>query len=222
MAEINLLNQYPKSKRNLRYRSSATEEDKNIARQFGFDYFDGDRKRGYGGYHYDGRWLPIARTIVEHWGLKSGDSVLDIGCGKGFLVKDLMLACPGLQVFGVDISEYAVTHCEPELVGRIHVGNCLSLAFPDKSFTAVISINTIHNLERECVPEAIKELIRVSQKFQFIQVDAYRSPEELVLLEQWLLTAKTYLYPHDWEAMLKQVGYGGDYFWTILSSDDVE
>src|SRR6185436_8032635 len=91
--EVNLLARYPKAKRNVKAR-------------LGKEYFDGTREQGYGGYRYDGRWLPIAEDIVRHFGLSAGDRVLDVGCGKGFLVKDLMKVCPGLEAFGIDISEY--------------------------------------------------------------------------------------------------------------------
>ena len=96
-------------------------------------YWDGPREYGYGGYRYDGRWRPVARDIIAHFGLKPGMRVLDVGCGKGFLVKDLMLECPGLEAFGLDISHYALMHCEPEVVGRLHLGSAESLPFPDGS-----------------------------------------------------------------------------------------
>jgi SAM-dependent methyltransferase len=150
MAEINLLAKLPKARRDVNRRHVAkTAENVAIAKQFGQAYFDGPREVGYGGYRYDGRWIPVAEDIVRHFALKSGDRVLDVGCGKGFLVKDLMQVCPGLEVFGVDISEYALLHCEPEVVGRLHLGSAEKLPFPDRSFQAVLSINTIHNLPRE-------------------------------------------------------------------------
>src|SRR3954467_3354967 len=108
MAEINLLQRYPKSKRDVKARLRHKEENRRIALQFGKEYFDGTREQGYGGYRYDGRGIPIAQDIVKHFGLKAGDRVLDVGCGKGFLVKDLMKVCPDLEAFGVDISEYAI------------------------------------------------------------------------------------------------------------------
>ena len=79
------------------------------------------------GYRYDGRWLRITEDIIVHFGLKPGDRVSDVGAGKSFLVKDFMKACPGLKAFGLDISEYALTPCEPEVIGRLHLGNCVKL-----------------------------------------------------------------------------------------------
>jgi SAM-dependent methyltransferase len=217
--EINLLARYPKAKRNVKARLGHKEENRRIALQFGKEYFDGAREQGYGGYRYDGRWLPIAQDIIRHFGLKAADRVLDVGCGKGFLVKDLMKTCPGLEGFGLDISEYAVTHCEPEVVGRLHVGNAMRLPFPDRSFQAVISINTIHNLDRAGAIQALKEIERIAPGRAFVQVDAYRNPEERQVFEDWMLTARTYGMPADWREILREAGYTGDYFWTILEID---
>ena len=116
MAEVNLLARLPHTKRNIEKRKEAqTPENVAISRQYGELYFDGPREVGYGGYRYDGRWVPIAEDFVRHFKLKPADRVLDVGCAKGFLVKDLMSVCPGLQAFGIDISEYALMHCEPDV-----------------------------------------------------------------------------------------------------------
>lgn len=219
MKEINLLARYPKARRNVVARLIRKEESRRIALQFGKEYFDGTRDQGYGGYRYDGRWKPIAEDIVRHFGLKAGDRVLDVGCAKGFLVKDLMLVCPGLEVFGIDISEYAVMHAEPEVIGRLHMGNATRLPFPDDSFEAVISINTVHNLERASCIQALREMQRLAPGRAYVQVDAYRSPEERKVFEDWMLTAKTYAMPQEWREILGEAGYTGDYFWTILEID---
>jgi SAM-dependent methyltransferase len=219
MKEINLLERYPKAKRNVKARLGNKEENRRIALQFGQEYFDGTREQGYGGYRYDGRWLPIAEDIVAHFGLKPGDRVLDVGCAKGFLVKDLMKACPGLEVFGIDVSEYAVMNCEPELVGRLHVGNATRLPFPDNSFQAVLSINTVHNLDRSGCIQALREMERIAPGRGYVQVDAYRNPEERQVFEDWMLTAKTYAMPDEWRVILREAGYTGDYYWTILEVD---
>lgn len=216
MREKNLLHRYPKSKRNLSERAAASEEDKAIASRFDYDYFDGSRNHGYGGYRYDGRWIPIAETFCEEWNLKPGDKVLDIGCGKGFLIKDLLTVCPGLEVFGVDISEYAVMNCEPEVVGRVHLGNAKKLPFPDKSFKAAISVNTIHNLDRPGCLQAISEMMRVTTTNRYIQVDSYRSEEEREIFMKWVLTAKTHYYPEGWRDLFTVAEYDGDYYWTII------
>src|SRR3954465_7425183 len=179
MAELNLLSALPRGKRSVTARAHAkTEEHIRISRQYGELYFDGPRTYGYGGYRYDGRWVPVAEDMIRHFALKPGDRVLDVGCAKGFLVKDFMKACPGLEAFGLDISEYALMHCEPETVGRLHLGDARKLPFPDNSFDAVISLNTIHNLDRPDLITALREIERLAPGKGFVQVDAYRTPEQ--------------------------------------------
>jgi SAM-dependent methyltransferase len=217
MGEVNLLRRYPKAKRNIQKRTTAqSAENIRIAREYGREYFDGARDTGYGGYRYDGRWVAIAEDMIAHWGLKPGDRVLDVGCGKGFLVKDMMKVCPGLEVFGLDISEYAVMNCEPEVVGRLHVGNCMKLPFPDKSFSAVTAINVVHNLERADAITAVREIERLAPGRAYIQNDSYRTEEEKEIFLSWVLTAKTHYDPAGWKQLYAEAGYTGDYYWTII------
>lgn len=217
MAEVNLLKGLPQSKRKVQARAEAkTDEVIAKSREYGELYFDGPRDYGYGGYRYDGRWVPVAEDMVKYFHLKSGDRVLDVGCAKGFLVKDLMKVCPGLEVFGLDISEYALMHCEPEVVGRLHLGNAMKLPFPDKSFQAVLSLNTIHNLERVDAATAIQEIERLAPGRGFIQVDSYHTSEEKSIFEDWVLTAKFHDFPDGWISLFKEAGYTGDWYWTIV------
>jgi ubiquinone/menaquinone biosynthesis C-methylase UbiE len=216
--EIDLLRSLPKTKRNVEKRAEQKDESViAISRQFGREYWDGDRKYGYGGYRYDGRWRAVAKDMIEHFGLKPGMRVLDVGCGKGFLVKDLMLECPGLQAFGLDISHYALMHCENEVVGRLHLGSAESLPFPDGSFDCVISLNTIHNLTREGAVVAMREIQRLSAGRAFVQVDSYRTPEEKEIALSWIITARFHDYPEGWLKVYSEAGYTGDYYWTIIN-----
>jgi ubiquinone/menaquinone biosynthesis C-methylase UbiE len=218
MAEVDLLRALPSTKRNIEKRAEAKDpEVVRISKEYGETYFDGPRDYGYGGYRYDGRWQPVARDIVEHFGLRPGMRVLDIGCAKGFMVKDLMAACPGLEVFGLDISEYALMHCEPEVVGRLHLGNADHLPFPDGSFDCVLSINTLHNLPRAKLIVALQEIERLSSGKAFVQVDSYRTPEQKAIFESWVLTAEFHDYPEGWLAIFAEAGYTGDWNWTIVT-----
>lgn len=217
MVEINLLTKLPRGKRNLQARATAkTEEHIRVSREYGQMYFDGPREYGYGGYRYDGRWIPVAEDIVKHFGLKPGDRVLDVGCAKGFLVKDLLKVCPGLEVFGIDVSQYALMHCEPEVVGRLHLGSGDDLPFPSGSFKAVISLNTIHNFDRQGCRKALQEIQRLSNGRAFVQVDSYRTPEQKAVFEEWVLTAKFHDYPEGWLKLFAEAGYTGDWYWTII------
>lgn len=219
MAEVNLLRALPQTKRQVSKRAQGkTEEVIAVAKEFGEMYFDGPREYGYGGYRYDGRWIPVAADVVSHFGLRPGMKVLDIGCAKGFLVKDLLDR--GLDAFGLDLSRYALLHCLPEVAGRLHLGSADSLPFPSHSFDAVLSINTIHNLDRNGCLRALREMTRVARDPRkcFVQVDAYRSQAEKDAFESWCLTALTYMRPVEWTALFNEAGYQGDYYWTIMEA----
>ncbi len=218
MSEIDLLRSLPKGKRNVKARENAKTADHIcISKDYGQMYFDGPREYGYGGYRYDGRWQSVAKDIVSHFSLKAGDRLLDVGCAKGFLVKDLVAL--GIDAYGVDISQYALMNCEPEVVGRLHIGNAESLPFPDRSFDAVLSINTIHNLSRDRCKLALKEIQRLAPGRGFVQIDSYRTEEQKKVFESWVLTAEFHDYPEGWIALFNEAGYTGSYYWTILDVD---
>jgi ubiquinone/menaquinone biosynthesis C-methylase UbiE len=217
MAELDLLRALPRIKRNIQKRKEAKDPAVvAISKQYGEMYFDGPREYGYGGYRYDGRWVPVARDIVAHFGLKPGMRVLDVGCAKGFLVKDLMQVCPGIEAFGVDVSLYALMHCEPEVVGRLHLGTAEKLVFPDNSFDCALCLNTVHNFPRPRAIKVMQEIERVSGGRAFVQVDSYHTPEQKEIFESWVLTAEFYDYPAGWVELFKEAGYTGDYYWTII------
>ena len=217
MPQLDLLRALPKVKRNIQKRAEAKDPAVvAAAREYGEMYWDGPREYGYGGYRYDGRWRPVARDIIAHYGLKPGMRVLDVGCGKGFLVKDLMLECRGLEAFGLDLSRYALMHCPPEIVGRLHLGSADSLPFPDASFDCVISLNTVHNLARSRAVTAMQEIQRLSGGRAFVQVDSYLTSAQKEVFESWVLTAEFHDYPDGWLKLFAEAGYTGDYNWTII------
>jgi len=219
MAEVDLLRHYPRARRQMAKPRSADPANRIAALKFSAEYFDGTREQGYGGYYYDGRWIPIARDIVAHFGLKPGDRVLDVGCAKGFLVKDLMAACPGLQVYGLDVSGYALSHCQPEAAGRLVLGTADQLPFSRASFQAVLCINVIHNLERDRCITALREIERLAPGRGYVRVDAYRTEAERQVFLGWVLTAVTFLTPDGWRELMAEAGYTGDYSWTVLETD---
>jgi SAM-dependent methyltransferase len=215
--EIDLLVDYPKAKRNLEERAAGkTEEQRAIARQFGEEFFDGDRSTGYGGFNYLARfWQPVIPTFVDHWGLDANSSLLDVGCAKGFMLYDLREAAPGITVAGIDVSEYAIENGKPEVREFLSVADAKSLPFEDNSFDVVISINTVHNLDRDECAQALAEIERVARQGAFITVDAYRNDEEQERMMAWNLTAKTIMSVDEWIAFFDEVGYTGDYYWFI-------
>jgi len=215
--EIDLLINYPKAKRNLDERAaSKTEADRAIARQFGKDFFDGDRRHGYGGFNYLPRfWQPVIPTFQSHFGLDRDSSLLDVGCAKGFMMHDLAALIPGITVKGVDISQYAIDNAIEDMKPHVQVANATNLPFPDKSFDIVISINTIHNLERHELATALREIQRVAIRGAFITVDAFRDGAERERMMAWNLTAKTIMHVEEWVEFFEEVGYTGDYYWFI-------
>lgn len=215
--EIDLLANYPKTKRDLKERAdSKTEEDRAIARKFGKDFFDGDRNHGYGGFNYMSRfWQPVIPTFEKHFNLDESSKVLDVGCAKGFMLFDMKESIPGITVEGIDVSSYAIENSKEEVKEFLKVADVRNLPFEDNSFDVVISINTIHNLEREECGKALQEIERVSRGKSFITVDAYRNEEEKEAMYAWNLTAKTIMSVDEWIEFFDEVGYTGDYFWFI-------
>lgn len=215
MPEINLLQNYPKTKRDLKKRAAnRTEEDRLIARKFDKDFFDGDRKHGYGGFNYNPiYWREVVKDICKHYNLRGNESILDVGCGKGFMLYDFIQFSESFSIKGIDISTYAVNNSKLEVKKFLSTGNAKKLNFDDNSFDFVISINTIHNLEGEELMNSIKEIERVGKSNKFIIVDAYSNDQEKKDLNDWNLTAKTILHIDEWVNLFNKCGYTGDYYW---------
>jgi ubiquinone/menaquinone biosynthesis C-methylase UbiE len=217
--EINLLDKYPVSKRPIEERGNQiTEEHRAVARQFGKDFFDGDRLFGYGGYGYHPRfWTDTVARIRDHYKLAPDASILDVGCAKGFMVHDFKLLMPDARIEGVDVSEYAIENSKEEVKANLQVADAKDLPYEDNSFDLVISINTVHNLALDECKQAIREIQRVSKKHAFITMDAYRSEAEHQSMLKWNLTALTHMYVNEWEALFEEVGYNHDYYWFIAA-----
>ena len=215
--ERDLLRHFPRSSASRSLRGIVTEEDRRISKQFGFDYFDGERQHGYGGYSYHPRfWSRVAVDIRDTYQLRPDASILDVGCAKGFLLHDLAELMPQSTLVGVDISEYALTNSKPHERVSIARANAHSLPFADNSFDLVLSINTVHNLSRELCVQAMSEIQRVSSANAFAMVDGWRTEIEKKALEDWILTAETVLSADGWVELFDEAGYTGDFgFWTL-------
>lgn len=183
-----------------------------LAKKWGYDYFDGDRRLGYGGYYYiPGRWTPVAKKLIEHYGIKPGDKILDVGCGKGFLLYELLQLIPSLEVAGIDISSYAIEHSVTEVKPFLKVCSADALPFQDNYFDLVISINTLHDLYTYELEKAFYEIERVGKKNRYICVESYRNETEKMNLLYWQIPCEAFCTPAEWEWWFKTTGYTGDY-----------
>ena len=183
-----------------------------IARKFDVDYWDGDRKYGFGGYKYQpGRWKQMANDLINIYGLQNDSKILDVGCGKSFLLYELQLILPALQITGLDISKYALENCHEDFKGKlIHHDARTQLPFKNLEFDLVISINTLHNFYLPELVFSLSELERVASQ-KYLVVEAYRNLTEFFNVQCWALTAPTLITPNEWEWLFEISGYKGDY-----------
>ena len=183
-----------------------------LAKQWGYDYWDGDRRINYGGYKYiPERWAPVGRAMIDHYGIKPGDKILDIGCGKGYQLYELIQLCPGIDVYGIDISSYAIENSKREIKDRLQVCNAASLPFPDDYFDFVFSLNTLHNLPNYDLDKALREMERVGKKNKYVCVESFRNEKEKVNLLYWQVTCRAFCSPEEWGWWFEQTGYSGDH-----------
>jgi len=202
------------------YLQRVIEHDKavcaEIACQFDKDYWDGQRHTGYGGYRYDGRWRGVAEDMARYYDLRPGMRVLDVGCGKGFLLHEFTQVVPGIEVVGIDISRYAIDHAKKEVRPFLQIARADRLPFPDQSFDFVVSINTLHNLYINELFASLREIERVGRKAKHLVIEAYRTEREKVNLMYWQLTCRAFHTPAEWEWVFEKVGYTGDYSYIVF------
>ena len=183
-----------------------------IAKKFSYDYWDGDRKICYGGYHYiAGRWEKVANLMVQHYKLPSNAKILDIGCGKGFLLYDFLKFLPNAELYGLDISEYAIENSKKEIKDNLLLGNANNLPWPDNFFDLVISINTLHCLPNYNLERALKEIERVGKKNKYVCIESYRNEKEKANLLYWQVTCEAFNNVEEWKWWFNLTGYTGDY-----------
>ena len=183
-----------------------------LAKQWGYDYWDGDRRINFGGYHYiEGRWEKVAKEMAKHYKLPKNPKILDVGCGKGYLLFDFLKVIPDAKLFGIDISNYAIENSKEEIRDCLQIGSAIKLPWPDNYFDLVFSINTFHNLHNYDLEPALRELERVGKDNKYICVESYRTEEEKANLLYWQVTCESFCTPEEWEWWFKHTGYTGDY-----------
>ncbi len=183
-----------------------------IAKQYGADYWDGDRRYGYGGYRYiPGRWKPVAEALISNYHLGAGSRILDVGCGKGFLLHEMLLLEPGLKIAGFDISSYGIDCASEQVKPNLFLHEAQSpYPYADDQFDLVISLGTLHNLRLFDLKNALIEIERVGKQ-AYVMVESYRNEQEMFNLECWALTAESLLDRDEWIWLYRQFGYSGDY-----------
>jgi SAM-dependent methyltransferase len=192
-----------------------------VAREYGPDYWDGSRRYGYGGYHYDGRWAAVARELIRTYELKPGARILDVGCGKGFLLHEFACLLPGALVAGFDVSKHALAHAKEEVRPYLFQYSAKDpLPYSDGHFDLAISLNVLHNLPLQDLSLALREMQRVS-RHQYVCVESFRDELELFNLQCWALTCESFLRPQTWTWFFDQFGFTGDYEFIYFEGESL-
>ena len=183
-----------------------------LAKKFSYDYWDGDRRICYGGYKYiEGRWEKVASALVKHYKLNDKVKILDIGCGKGYLLYDFLKVLPNAEIYGLDISNYAIENSKDEIRPFLKLGSATNLPWEDNFFDLVISINTLHCLHSFDLEKALKEMERVGKSSKYLCVESYRNEIEKANLLYWQVTCEAFNTPEEWMWWFKLTGYNGDH-----------
>lgn len=194
-----------------------------IAKQYGQDYWDGDRRYGYGGYTYmPGRWKSVAQKLITTYDLGPGSKVLDVGCGKGFLLHEMLLLEPKLNVKGFDISEYGINSSSDLVRPHLFLQPAQSnYPFAKNEFDLVISLGTLHNLRLFDLKTALAEIERIGKQ-GYVMLESYRDEQELFNLQCWALTCESFFDEAEWIWLYQNFGYTGDYEFIYFESLNVE
>ena len=214
MREFNALKDYPQPKERVVGPNIRTTKNRIIAAYRGKEYYDGDRKNGYGGFKYDGRWKTIVDFMCQEYKLNQDSSVLVVGCEKGFILHDFHEKFPKMKVRGVDISKYAIENAMPSIKQYVQEAPFTKLPFKDHEFDFVIAIGVVYTLNLADAMKCLKEIQRVGKGKSFLTLGAYKDPVGERLFRYWTLLGSTILHVDDWKEVLQESGYTGDYFFS--------
>ena len=183
-----------------------------IAKQYDKDYWDGDRRYGYGGYNYmPGRWKPVAEALIQKYNLTNGSSVLDVACGKGYLLYEMKLLLPGLRVAGFDISKHGLAEAQEEIRDSLFIHRAQApYPFEDNEFDLVISLGCFHNLRIHELKTALKETERVGKQ-GYVMLESYRNELEPCNMLCCSLTCESFFDHEAWPWIYDRFGYTADY-----------
>ena len=211
-----IINYYKKKKVNnrLQITKKRTVLNKIIAWERGKEYYDGDRLNGYGGFTYDGRWKEILPKFIKKYKLKSGSKVLDVGCKKGFLLKDLKELVPGIKVYGIEDHMYPLNNSMKEVKKNLKFSNYNNLPFKNNFFDAVFAFHCIYRLNFGDTIQSIKEIQRVTKKNSYITLGAYYDKKGKELYDKWGILSTSHMHIDDWKKIFKHIKYRGDYSFT--------
>jgi len=182
------------------------------AKEYESDYWDGDRRFGYGGYKYlAGRWKPVAQALIKNYNLSNESSVLDIGCGKGYLLYEMKLLLPNLRISGFDVSNHAIATAKQEVKEQLFIHRAQDpFPFQKNEFDLAISLGCLHNLRIFELEIALKEMERVASN-GYLMLESYRNEQELFNLQCWALTCESFFDTEEWVWLYENLGYKGDY-----------
>ena len=183
-----------------------------VAKQYGQAYWDGERRYGYGGYAYiPGRWRPVAQALIDTYQLGPGSTVLDVGCGKGYLLHEMLLLEPGLVIHGFDVSAWGIG-CATDLVKPHLQLHPAQAPYPDsdQAIDLVISLGALHNLRLPDLQRALSEIERVGRQ-AYVMLESYRNDQELFNLQCWALTCESFFDADTWVWLYRHFGYSKDY-----------
>ena len=216
MREFNLLGEYPRPEkpryvgsdlRTINHRIVATYRDK--------DFFDGNRNYGYGGFKYDGRWKSVAEKICNEYKLNNSSSFLQIGCEKGFLLKDLKDKYKKMRIEGIETSNYAITNSILDAKKNIkYCNNYTDLEYGDSEFDFIFALGVVYTHNLTDVIKCLREIQRVGKGKSFITLASYENKNDYWLFKQWSLLGTTVLHKDEWKKVLSHVNYSGDYSFT--------